>query len=163
MPRSTLPSLFGNDRDPFTALRKQFDDVFDNWTSGAGLPAVFNQPGGFAPRIDVSETDREVKVCAELPGLEEKDVEVKLTGNQLTIRGEKKSEHEEKEGGEKEGRYFHRVERSYGSFQRNVMLPFDVDAEKVEATFKNGVLTVMLPKPTEAQQAAKKIEVKKAS
>lgn len=164
MARQNLPSLFGRDGDPFTALRKQMDDLFESFlvpsalappTTGNGMP--------FAPRVDVSETDRELKVCADLPGLEDKDVEVKLTGNQLTIRGEKRAEHEEKEGEEGKDRYFHRIERSYGSFQRSIMVPFDVDAEKVEASFKNGVLTVTLPKPAQLQQQAKKIEVKSAA
>lgn len=161
--QSTLPTLFGGDRDPFTMLRKRFDDIFDDWMTGpAALPAAFTSGQGFAPSIDVSETDNELKICADLPGLEDKDVEVKLAGNQLTIRGEKKAEHEEKNGGEK-GRYFHRVERSYGSFQRSISLPFDVDPEKVDASFKNGVLTVTLPKPAEVQQAERKIEIKKAN
>jgi HSP20 family protein len=159
----TLPSLFDRDRDPFTALRKQFDDIFDAWTGGSGAQLPASAATTFAPRVDVSETDKEVKVCADLPGLEEKDVEVKLAGNQLTIRGEKKAEHEEKEGDEKEGRFFHRIERSYGAFQRSIAVPFDVDPDKVEATFKNGVLTVTVAKPDAAQKAARKIEVKKAT
>jgi HSP20 family protein len=159
---SMLPSLFDRDRDPFTALRKQFDEIFDAWTGGSS-PQLAAGMTAFAPKIDVSETDKEIKICADLPGMEEKDVEVKLAGNQLTIRGEKKAEHEEKEGGQKEGRFFHRVERSYGAFQRSVAVPFDVDPEKVEATFKNGVLTVTVSKPDAAQQAARKIEVKRAT
>lgn len=163
--RDRLPSLLGRDGDPFTALRRQMDDIFDQLMGGSALAPMAAGNGGmaFAPRIDVSETDKELKICADLPGLEDKDVEVKLAGNQLTIRGEKKAEHEEKDGGEDKGRQFHRIERSYGMFQRTIVVPFDVDAEKVEASFRNGVLTVTLPKPEQMQQQARKIEVKKAA
>ena len=163
--QSLLPSLFDRDRDPFTSLRKQMDEIFDAWMGGT--PAVVGTSGNggrsFAPQLDVSETDKEFKITADLPGLTEKDVEVKLAGNQLTLRGEKKSEHEEKEGEEGKARYYHRVERTYGSFQRTLTVPFDVEADKVEATFKNGVLTVTMQKPTVAQQATRKIEVKSAT
>jgi len=161
--RDRMPSLLGRDGDPFTALRRQMDEVFDAFTGGTSLAPILGKADTtFAPKIDISETDKELKVCADLPGLEEKDVEVKLAGNQLVIRGEKKSEHEDKDDDQGKERTFHRVERSYGMFQRAILLPFDVDAEKVEASFKNGVLTVTLPKPEQVQQQARRIEVKKA-
>jgi HSP20 family protein len=112
----------------------------------------------FWPRVDVSESEKEIRVTAELPGIDQKDVEVTLSGDQLLIKGEKKSEAEEKK--EEKGRTFHRVERSYGSFQRSMRIPYEVDPEKVQATFKDGVLTLTLPKPPEVQQKTKKIEIK---
>jgi HSP20 family protein len=164
--QSLLPTLFDRDRDPFTSLRKQMDEIFDSWIGGpTTLPALGgNGEQFFAPQIDVSETDKEFKVCVDLPGIAEKDVDVKLVGNQLTIRGEKKAEHEEKEGSETEkGRYYHRIERSYGMFQRSMTVPFDVGSEKVDATFKSGVLTVTIQKPAAVQKSARKIEVKSAA
>ena len=95
-----------------------------------------------------------MKVTAELPGVDEKDVEVTLTDDLLTIKGEKKREQEKKEEA------YHAVERSYGSFARSLRLPFAVDQSKVDAKFKKGVLTITMPKPPEAQKSAKKIEIK---
>jgi HSP20 family protein len=108
-----------------------------------------------AARIDVSESDAEIKMEAELPGVEEKDVEVVLSGGRLTIKGEKKQEKEEK----KQDYYLH--ERSYGSFARSVTVPFDADPDKVKAKFANGVLTVTVPKPPEVKAKAKKIQIGK--
>jgi HSP20 family protein len=153
-----LPSIFGERRgelDPFRAMRRQIDELFNELSSGQRFGVPFGE--GFTPRIDVTESDGELTVCAELPGVEEKDLEVTLNGNQLTIRGEKKREHEEKD--EKRGVY-HRVERSYGSFQRTMTLPYDVDPSRVSAEFKSGVLKVKLPKPEEAQKQSKRIDIK---
>lgn len=164
MARQTLPAPFGRDGDPFTALRRQMDEIFDAFTGGAtGLAPLTPAAGtAFAPRIDVSETDKELVICADLPGLEDKDVEVKLIGNQLSIRGEKKAEHETKDDEPGKGRTFHRVERTWGAFQRTIVVPFDVEPEKVDAAFRNGVLTVTLQKPAQVQQQARRIEVRKA-
>jgi HSP20 family protein len=157
-----LPALARNRGvDPFHALRKQFDDLFDAWTGNAGDLAPLTGSGVFAPRIDVSETDKELAITAELPGLEEKDVEVKLSGDQLTIKGEKRSETEDEK--DEKGRYYHRIERTYGAFQRSLTLPFEAEASKVVATFKNGVLTVTLPKPADVQKASRTIEVRKVA
>ncbi len=109
----------------------------------------------FSPRVDVVETDKEIKVSVELPGMTEEDIEVTLDDDMLTISGEKKSEHEEKE----ENYYY--MERSYGSFRRVVPLPCSVDEEKVTATFKNGVLNIVLPKAAEAIER-KRIKIKRA-
>ncbi len=110
---------------------------------------------GFQPRINVSETDDEVVVTAEMPGLEEKDFEVNLTGDLLTLKGEKRHEHEEKGKGAN-----HRIERGYGSFQRTIQLPCEVVAEKAAAAYRNGVLTVTLPKEPSAKQSVHRIDVK---
>lgn len=153
---SWLPSLFGDRKDqadPFLALRKQMDDVLDGFFKAA--------PGHFLPSVDVSETDKEIRIVAELPGVERKDIDVSLAGNQLTIKGEKRSEREEKgEKDEKSGRQFHRVERSFGSFQRTMALPYDIDPSTIAADFKDGVLTVTVAKSAEVAAKTRKIEIK---
>jgi HSP20 family protein len=132
------------------------DSLFESWTKDLGLPQVSLLPAQFLPRTNVSETDKEIQVTAELPGVDQKDIEITLTGGDLLIKGEKKSEVDEKK--DDKGRTYHRVERSFGSFQRRLALPYDVDPNKVQASFKDGVLTVTLPKPAEAQKS-KKIEI----
>jgi HSP20 family protein len=103
------------------------------------------------PSVDVSETAKEIIVNAEIPGVESKDIEVNLQGDVLTIKGQRKREHEEKDEN------FHRVERSYGSFYRALRLPSEVDGEKIKATYKKGVLKITMPKTKKA--AGKKIEI----
>ena len=104
------------------------------------------------PAVDVTETDKEILVSAEIPGMEAKNIDISLNGRVLTLKGERKNEHEEK------GANIHRIERSYGTFTRSFELPADVDAGKVEAGYKDGILKVNLKK-TEAQKT-KKIEIK---
>ncbi len=106
------------------------------------------------PAADVSETDKAYEITAELPGMDEKNIEVKLANGVLTIKGEKQEEKEEKQ------KDYHMRERSFGSFQRTFQVPDGVDSDKIEASFKNGVLSVTLPKSPEAQKAEKKIAVK---
>ena len=140
---------------PFFALQRQmhrlFDDFFGDlspWNEWKGLETAF------APRMDVVETEKEINVTAELPGMEQKDIEVSLHDGMLTLKGEKKRQSEEK----KEG--FCHAERCYGSFIRSVVLPGEVDEGKIEASYKDGVLKIRLPK-TEPQKAqAKKIQIK---
>lgn len=108
---------------------------------------------GWAPRLDVAETGTTVEVKAELPGLEAKDINITLDRGLLVIKGEKKEEKEEK------GRYYHRVEMRRGEFCRSVRLPAEVKEEKIEATFKDGVLTVVLPKVETETKEVKHIEV----
>lgn len=156
--RSWLPTAWLGSRaeeHPFSLLREQIDTIFDEFDKG-----IFAREGGFVVRSNVSETDKDICITAELPGISEEDVEVSVTGNRITIKGEKKSEEEEK--GEEEGREFRRVERYAGSFERMMTLPFEIDPEKVDAQVKNGVLTVTLPKPPEEVEATKKVKVKKA-
>ncbi|MDQ7249883.1 Hsp20/alpha crystallin family protein [Dongia sedimenti] len=157
--RSNVPSRGGYDVDPFTAMRRDMDRFFDDMMKGFGsssngLPVAFT--GAAAPRIDVKETETGLEVSAELPGVDEKDVEVELQDDVLTIRGEKKIEKEE---GDKEKGY-HLMERSYGSFARSITLPFEADSEKVSADFSKGVLKVVIPRPATAVAKTKKIEVK---
>lgn len=154
--RSQLPVRQVERREPLGALRQEMDQLFDDFFSGFGLAPfdAFESFSTFTPQVDVVENDREIKVLAELPGLDEKDVEVALDGTTLMISGEKKAEKEDR------GDNYYHVERSYGSFRRAVPLPNEVDTDKIDATFKNGVLTVVLPKTPEARQRVKKIAVK---
>lgn len=158
--RDWLPSLWSETRDdedrPLMSLRKQFDALFEDLDRG-----VVGRTAGFAVRSNVSETDKEVAVTAELPGVEPRDVEVSVSANRLTIRGDKKSETEQKR--DDKDRQFHRIERSSGSFQRTVSLPFEIDADAVRAEFRNGVLTVTVLKPAEVIEKTRKIEVRQAA
>ena len=141
--------------DPFRALQRRMDRLFDDFAGDYHWPFT-NGRGGMTPTIDVSETDKEMTVEAELPGVDEKDVDVTLSDNLLTIKGEKKQEKEEKK------KDYHLTERSYGSFSRSMTLPFEADPNKIKATFKDGVLRITLPKPPEVKAKVKKIAIGKA-
>lgn len=159
MAQSRLPSLWGekDDKDVFSSLHREVDRVFDEFTRH--LPSFGfrgNGPGKLMPRTDVSETDKDIVVTAELPGVKEKDIDVAISDDMLTIKAEKKSEKEEKD------KERHVVERSYGLFERSLRLPYACDSGKAEAKFENGVLTITLPKPAEKQIKTQKIEVKAA-
>ena len=151
---------------PFENLRREVDRLFDDfsggiWRSPFGRSLFDMEPFrraegalGAVPAVDVTQTDKGYEITAELPGLEEKDVEVKLANGILTIRGEKRDEKEEKQ------KDYYVRERNFGSFERSFQVPGDVDPDKISANFKKGVLTLMLPKSVEAQKAEKKIDVK---
>src|SRR5438128_10306686 len=111
-----------------------------------------------SPKIDIAESKDAIDMTAELPGVDEKDLDVTLANGVLTIRGEKKTERDEQD----KDKNWHVVERSYGSFSRAIPLPFDPDPAKVEAKFDKGVLHIRLPKPAEVAQKQQKIEIKKA-
>ena len=137
--------------NPFSALQQEIDRLFD------GFSRSFS---GFAgrdmmPSMDLSETDQEIEITAELPGLEEKDIQLNLADNVLTIRGEKKNEREETK------KDYHLVERSYGSFTRVVQLPEGVNPDSIKAVMSKGVLKVTVSKPAPAQ--TKKIDIKSAA
>jgi len=162
-----LPSLWRSGREkgellpgrdiwePFTSLRRDMDRLFEDFSreSAWGPPALAG--AGMAPRLDVSETDSEIRIEAELPGVDEKDVEVVLSDGRLTIKGEKKQEKEEKK------KDFHLVERSYGAFARSIGLPFEADPSQVKASFAKGVLTITVPKPPQVKAKEKKIPIGK--
>ncbi len=141
---------------PFMNLQRQVDRLFDDFTRGVGrfgewpeLPSTM-----LTPMMDVTESEKEYEVTAELPGMEEKDVDITLADGVLTIRGEKKTDHEEK------GKDFHMVERHYGSFARSLELPASVDPASIKATLDKGVLKVTMPKK---MAEVKKITVKAAA
>ncbi len=141
-----------NEAHPLAILRREVDDLFDDFGNG-----FFNRTHAVAIHSNVSETDHEYCITAELPGMTEADVDVSITGDRIVIKGEKKSETEER--GDEKGREFHRIERSSGSFQRSLTLPFKIDPDKVVAKVKSGVLTVTVPKPSEAIADTKKIKI----
>ena len=140
--------------DPILSLHRSVDRLFDEALRGFDAPSMFGRmaaDNGLWPSVEFSETDKEIRVAAELPGLEENDVEVLLEDGVLTLRGEKKSETEDQD------RQF--SERYYGRFERRLALDREVDEDKVAANFKNGVLTVTLPKTETAQANAKRIAI----
>jgi HSP20 family protein len=138
------------------SFQQEMNRLFDEFSRGWGL-APFRefaeQWDVFSPRVDVVEGDKEVTVSAELPGMDEKEIDVSLSRGVLTISGEKREEKEDK------GKNYYRMERSYGSFQRSIPLPGEVDEEKAKATFNKGVLTITLPKTAKAQ-AHKRIPIR---
>ncbi|MER8388856.1 Hsp20/alpha crystallin family protein [Mesorhizobium sp. M0166] len=144
-------SLYPSASDPLTSFHRQIDRLFDDFFAPMTEATT---AGDLWPSVDVYETDQAYKVTAELPGLEQKDVELKLRDNTLSITGEKRSEHKESDRGHTYS------ERSYGRFQRTIPLEAEIDADKVQATFKNGVLTVELPKNPAAKDKTRRIEVK---
>ena len=141
----------------FGTLHREIDRLFDDFTRGFGATGM-QAMSNLVPSIDASETDKEIVITAELPGLERKDVEVSLDDNILTIRGEKKIEAEQKDDKSKN---VHVSERAYGLFYRMLELPTGIDPSTVQATMSKGVLKVTIPKPTRSE--AKKIEVKEAA
>ncbi|MBB5518618.1 Hsp20/alpha crystallin family protein [Amphiplicatus metriothermophilus] len=148
----------GGDRDPVLSLHRDLNTAFDrffdrferSFFGGAGV-GFFSQP-----RADVAESDDAFRISIDLPGLDEKDIDVTLSGDALTIRGERREEREENE----KGYFLH--ERSYGSFFRSIPLPPGVDPDRAKAEFKKGVLRITLPKSEEAKRHTRRIEVKAA-
>jgi HSP20 family protein len=146
--------LTRTDGDPFSSLQREINQLFESFFEDS--PLKFVERGGAAlmvPKLDLSETDKEVHVTAEMPGLKEEDIEVEFIGDALRIRAEKKDERDEKQ------HHFHRVERSFGVFERIVPIPADINREQAQATYKNGVLTITLPKTVTAP-TSQKIAVK---
>ncbi len=155
--RSRLPVLRPERGGPFMALQQEMNRLFDRFFGREMEPFYPMEELGFPtayPQMDVKETDKSIKIAVELPGMDEKDIQVSISGNSLTIKGEKKEEKEEREGS------YIRMERRYGSFNRVVPLPDEVDRDKAEASFKNGLLEIELPKTKDAAAQKKKIEIK---
>ncbi|MGA3402644.1 MAG: Hsp20/alpha crystallin family protein [Acetobacteraceae bacterium] len=155
--------------DTWRSFRTEMDRLFDRFSNGFGMPSLrrmfdVDVPFRFEtaltmpnPAIDVTEDADAYKLTAELPGMAESDIEVALTDDMLTIKGEKKQEQEKKE------KNYYLSERSFGSFRRSFALPDGVDRDKIGAEFAKGVLTVTLPKAAEAKVEPKKIAVKAAA
>jgi HSP20 family protein len=139
---------------PIAALRREMDRLFETF-----MPRIeFGWgEGRFLPDSDYAETDKEIVVTAELPGVDPKDVEISLQNNLLTIRGEKRSQRDEKK------EHYQFAERTYGAFERAITVPEGIDASKVDAKFDKGVLKLTLPKPAELQGKRHKIEIKSAA
>jgi HSP20 family protein len=134
-------------------FQREFDDLVERFF---GQEPVFSRSlfsRTFTPVVDIVENENDIIVKAEIPGMEQKDLDVNLAGDVLTIKGEKKAEHEER------GDNFHRIERSYGSFSRSLALPCEVQQDKAEANYKNGVLSLRLPKSESCKKKAVKITI----
>ncbi|MEJ5233186.1 MAG: Hsp20/alpha crystallin family protein [Geminicoccaceae bacterium] len=152
---SLLPSRPAND-DPFVRLWNEVDRLFSQVFRTSEL-GTWPETRSLAPPVEVAETPDAFELVVELPGIDPKDVTIELQGDVLTIRGEKKAEHEERQA------TWYVSERRYGSFVRSMRLPFQAEADKIEAAYKNGVLTVTVPKPAALRQEVKRIEVKAAA
>ena len=144
---------------PFYSLQHQMNSLFDDFFSGFDVTPRSLTPGGFSafsPSVDVKESDKDFTIRAEIPGVEEKDVEVTVTKDAVTIKGEKKEEKEDKD------KNYYYMERSYGSFNRVIPLAVETDANKAEASFKNGVLNITIPKKSSAKTKGTKVPIKAA-
>ncbi len=151
---------------PFESLRREIDRLFDDFDGGfrRSRGSVFDLAPFWgrestrfaAPAVDFTDTEKAYEITAELPGIDEKNVDVKVANGVLTIKGEKQEDKEEKK------KDYYLRERNFGSFERSFQVPDGVDTDKIDASFKKGVLTVTLPKKPEALKGAKKIDVKTA-
>jgi HSP20 family protein len=150
MVRSLIPRSTG--LRPWTAFERDMENWMNRFFGGGMMPWSETEEMMFTPEVNLAETDNEFEVSVELPGLKPEDVHVELSNGNLVISGEKKEEKEEK------GKTFHRIERHFGEFRRTIPLDVPVEEEKIDASFRDGVLTVMLPKSEQAKP--KSIEVK---
>ncbi len=139
-------------REELTSMRKEMEKLLDRFLSETPLAKHFSE--GWLPTVDLTETKEAIVVKAELPGMEAKDIDATISGDVLTIEGEKKKEEE------KQGDKYHYTERFSGSFERSFRLPAEVSADKVEAAFEKGVLTITLPKSEEAKTKEIKLKIK---
>jgi len=148
-----------DDDHPFYSLQRQMNSLFDDFFTGFDAAPRGLSGGGvgsFVPSIDVKESEKDFTIRAELPGVDEKDIEVNVTGDTVTLRGEKKEEKEDK------GKNYYYLERSYGSFNRVIPLGSEADADKAQASFKNGVLNITIPKSQSAKVKGTKVPIKAA-
>jgi len=159
----TVRTPAGGSTNPMMQLHREIDRVFDEAFRGFGMPSIFGE--GFPalekgallkPQVDISADDKKYTITVEVPGVEKDAVELELSKNSLIIKGEKKQEEETKD------KEFYRVERSYGQFQRVLALPDDAIKENIDASFKDGVLTVTIPRKEQPKPEVKHIEIKKA-
>lgn len=147
--------------DPVVRIHRDIDQLFDQFFRGWGFPGMsgYGSNIDFAgdillkPKVDLSAAEKEYLLTVEIPGVNEKDVTVDITNNTMTIKGEKKLEKEEKE------KNYYRIERSYGSFQRILSLPEDVDQDNIKASFKNGVLSITMPRKVVPAGEVKQVEI----
>jgi len=142
------------DDHPFYSLQSQINNLFDDFFSGFDVtPRGLTAGGAFFPSVDVKESDTDVIIQAELPGVDEKDISVTLSEDAVTIKGEKKEEREEKE------KNYYYMERSYGSFHRVIPLAVEAESDKAKASFKNGVLNITIPKSQKAKAKGIKVPI----
>jgi HSP20 family protein len=155
---NSVPARRPESADPFTAIHDEFDRLLerlmpDFFRGGVPAPRTWESGWDFLPEVDVTETSKEVKVTADLPGVSEKDLDIRLEDGRLVLRGEKREEKDTDEQGRRHS------ERFYGRFERAIPLEHDVDADKVKATYRNGVLEVRLPKVETEEEKSRKINV----
>ena len=137
--------------DPFRGMNELMQRLWEGFPFGELAEKEFGTE--WVPSVDISETDKQLTVKAELPGMTREDIDISLDENYLIIKGEKKQEKEETD------KHFHRVERTFGSFYRSLRLPAGVEKDKIDATYKDGVLTVVLPKSEEAKKKITHVNV----
>jgi len=157
--RHLVPGRQDNDAHPVENLHQRVNRLFDDfWQDFLPSHNVLQNRHDFVPRVDISENDKELTVHADLPGLKDADVDVTLSNGVLSISGKKKSEHEEKS----EDEQYHVIERSYGSFRRDITVGPDIDESGIKASFEDGVLVCHLPKKAQEKAKVKKIKVNKS-
>lgn len=158
--RNLLPEIVRKTRTdvdhPFYSLQREMNSLFDNFFRGFDLAPRSLAAGVFSPSVDVKENDKEYIIKAELPGVEEKDIDVTVTSDSITIKGEKKEEKEDKD------KNYYYMERSYGSFSRVIPLEGEIEAAKAEAKFKNGILDIKIPKNQSTKAKGTKVPIKAA-
>ncbi|MCA1951652.1 MAG: Hsp20/alpha crystallin family protein [Hyphomicrobiales bacterium] len=160
--RSLIPTSWGGsaarggEADPFSLIRREMDRVFE--TMGRDWPALqaLGGKGFLAPKVDVAETGTGLELTAELPGIDQKDIELDLTDGVLTLKAEHRAEKEEKD----EKKHYHLVERARGTYLRRFTLPFEPDEAKIEAHFDKGVLKVVVPRSADPAKPARRIEIR---
>lgn len=158
--RDLVPSFFTNRdvpvrrgaKNPVEELYREMNQLFDDFFGHSVSRGLEKEPC-FEPCIDLHENDKDYIVEAEIPGIDKENVDIAINGDVMTIKGEKKNEAEEKKDN------YYRLERSFGQFSRDIPIPEDVDRDKIDAKFKNGVLKIELPKNPKAQRSAKRIEI----
>jgi len=161
--KNLLPDIVrktGADNDhPFYSLQKDMNNLFDNFFRGFNMaPRGFavGGMGSFSPSVDVKENEKEFIIKAELPGVDEKDIEVTVTNDSITIKGEKKEEKEDKD------KNYYYMERSYGSFSRVIPFEAEIESGRAEAHFKNGILDIKIPKNQSTKAKGTKVSIKSA-
>jgi HSP20 family protein len=158
MQTRNLPASRGNggrSMSPFDMLQDRIDRMFDDFAGGFPMSRMSDGDGfGLTPSLEMHEQDGKVMINAELPGVEEKDIDISADDDMLTISGEKRSEFEDRQKGS------YRSERSFGRFSRSVRLPFAIDPAKVDARFDKGVLKLAIERPPEARQQMRRIEIR---
>lgn len=163
---SHFPTRQSEHHHPFLSLHREMNRLFDHffrnfedfplspfWEERFS-PLLGERSSPFSPKINVSENDKEIEITAEIPGMDQDDIDVTLTDNIITIKGEKTREKEE------QNKEYYHVERSYGSFKRSLQLPCEIEEDKIDASFKKGVLKITLPKCETAQRNIRKIPLK---
>lgn len=149
--RPTPARLPDNDRHPFLSLHREMNRLFDDVVRGLDAPFTDLAPSGGWPKLEISDDERALRISAEVPGLEEKDIELMIDDGVLTLRGEKMSEVDDRK------RQF--SERRYGRFERRIAIPCEIVEDQIKATFRNGVLDIELPKTERAQSRSRRIAI----